>query len=91
MTAEVRCVTIRTEVSREGQGGVWARQRGRRGGQDQTFPVACTTATMKKREIHVINMRGWRNCRVTSAEPCLCTESLCSLLCTNVCILWPHV
>lgn len=30
-----------SEVSGEGERGVWARQRGRGGGQDQTFPVAC--------------------------------------------------
>lgn len=28
---------------------MWARQRGRRGGQDQTFPVACPT-TIKDKE-----------------------------------------
>lgn len=39
----------RTEVSRQGQGGVWARQRGRGGGQDQTLPVACPTTAERKR------------------------------------------
>lgn len=40
---------MHTEVSREGEGGVWSGQRGRRGGQDQTFSVACAT-TIKERE-----------------------------------------
>lgn len=47
-TAEARHVGLRTEMSWEGEGGVWAGQRGGCGGQDQTLPVACTTAGKKK-------------------------------------------
>ena len=36
-------------MSREGKRGVRARQRGRRGGQDQALPVARTT-TVRQRE-----------------------------------------
>lgn len=51
LTFRTKGVIIRTEVSREGQRGVGTRQRGRCGGQDQTFPVACTTAIEEDRHI----------------------------------------
>lgn len=41
--------TVLTEVSGERQRGVWARQSGGGGGQDEAFPVACSTATNKNR------------------------------------------
>lgn len=43
-----------SEVSRQGQRGVWARQCGRRGGQDQTFPVACTTTAVLARQWQIL-------------------------------------
>lgn len=72
VTAEVWCCTIRTEVSREGKRRVWARQRGRGGGQDQTFPVACTTTIKKKRQMHV-------NITVSKSpqQSCVCLCACC--------------
>jgi len=45
-----RKAPLRTEVPGEGKRRVWARQRGRGGGQDQTFPVARTATVERKRE-----------------------------------------
>lgn len=60
---------------------MWAGQRGRRGGQDQTFPVACTTTIKKKREMHV-NMTfslliiANKVSELPQPELCLCIVSL---------------
>lgn len=43
-----------SEVSRERQRGVWAWQRRRGGGQDQTFPVACTTTAILARQWQIL-------------------------------------
>lgn len=51
-------------MSGEGQGGVWARQRRRRGGQDQTFPVAGATTADREKERFVLVMQQHCNDRV---------------------------
>lgn len=43
-----------SEVTWERQRGVWTRQRGRRGGQDQTFPVACSAAAVFSRQWQIL-------------------------------------
>lgn len=75
--------TVLTEVSGERQRGVWARQSGGGGGQDEAFPVACSTATNKNRNgditrvtnvIHPnakIMHKEKKNCDENSTFPCV--------------------